>query len=154
MNWNDIVLTVFSGSSPVMAGVLGMLYYRQTKRTKDLDNDRRAIDNQAAAHKIELDAATRSRLVEEAATVNEDREQRREDWWAAQVGVLRSEIRAERELSNQRFKRLNQLEIWATQHVIWDRKAWNKIHELGANIEPPPDLPDEIETALRQPTPQ
>lgn len=148
MNWNDIILTAMSGSSPIAAGVLGLFYYRQTKRSKELENDRREIDNKAAVNKIELDSATRSRLVEEAATVNEEREQRREDWWAAQVGVLRSEIKAERELSNQRFKRLNQLEIWATQHVIWDRKAWNKIHELGANIEAPPDLPDEIERAV------
>lgn len=153
MNWNDIVLTVLSGSSPLGAMAMGLMYLRQNRRTKDLDNDRKALDNRKAEHQIELDAATRSRLVEEAATVNEEREQRREEWWASQIRLLRQEIEAERKLSNRRFQRLNQLEIWATKHVIWDRKAWNKIEQLGATIEPPPDLPEEREPVPIRATP-
>lgn len=150
MNWNDIILTIFSGSSPIVAGVLGLFYYRQTKRSKELANDRQEIDNKAAENKIQLDAATRSRLVEEAATVNEEREQRREDWWGSQIKVLRSEIQAERELSNRRFRRLNQLEDWATQHVVWDRKAWSKIAEIDPDFDLPPALPDELERAFHR----
>lgn len=147
MNWNDIILTVFSGSSPVMAIILGLMFYRQNRRTKDLENDRRELDNRSAANRIEIDAATKSRLVEEAATINEDREQRREDWWGRQIAVLRAEIDAERTLSYKRFRRLNQLEEWATRHVMWDRKAWVKIGD--PDFEKPPELPDELEVIFK-----
>ena len=141
---SDVLLTIFSASSPLGAIVMGVLFYRQNNRAKKIENDRNELDIKKEKNQIQLDDATRSRLVQEAATVNEDREQRREEWWASQIGKLRKEVEAERDLSAQRFRRLNQLEIWATKHVIWDRKAWNKIEELGGQIEPPPDLPDEI----------
>jgi hypothetical protein len=154
--WSDVALTCASSASPVGAIVMGILYWRQNNRRKKIENDALELQNQKAKGQIEiegkkadieieLDAETKSRLVQEAASVNEERERRREEWWAEQLGLVRGEIAAERSLSNKRFRRLNNLEIWATKHVVWDRKAWNKIEELGGTIEAPPDLPEDAE---------
>lgn len=148
MSLTDVVLSVAASLSPLGAVVMGILYHRQNKRRKDLENEQIELDNRKTEHQILLDDTTRSRLIEEAATVNEEREQRREEWWGSQISMLRSEIEAERTLSNRRFKRLNQLESWATQHVVWDLKAWNKIREIDPHFEPPPSLPDEVFPAV------
>lgn len=137
MNLNDVLLTVFSASSPIAAAVVGLAFYRENKRKKQLEIQREE-------GQIVLDENTRNRLVQEAANLSQEREERREEWWGRQIDTLRREIDSERKLSNRRFRRLNQLEEWATRHVMWDRKAWSTIMALDNSFPPPPVLPDEL----------
>lgn len=146
MKWADIVLGFFAALAPLAAVVSGVVFYRQTKAKKDLE----VVHERTS---IEIDEATRNKLIQDASSVNQQREQERETWWASQVTVLRAEIESERRLSNRRFRRLNQLEEWATWHVAWDRKAWTKLLETYPEFEAPPALPEELEhevTARRE----
>lgn len=139
----DIVLAIAAAVSPSAAVVGGVLFYRQNKQKKDIE----------VAHgqvQVEIDEETRNRLIQDAASVSQEREERREDWWAGQIKVLRDEIEAERKLSNRRFRRLNQLEDWAMLHVAWDRKAWGRIRETDPDFEAPPALPEEMVTEVKR----
>jgi hypothetical protein len=143
MKWGDLLLALASTSSP-LAAILGfILYYRQNKQKKDLD----LLRDKGL---IQIDESTHNKLVLEAATINQQREQEREAWWVGQISTLRVEIEAERRLSHRRFLRLNQLEDWATLHVSWDRKAWNKLLEIDPEFAPPPLLPEEIISEVRE----
>jgi hypothetical protein len=135
VKWMDLILAMVAAASPLGAILGGVVYYRQNRQKKDLE----LVQTRT---QIEIDETTRNKLIQEAATVNQEREQRREEWWGQQIKVLRDEIEAERQLSNKRFRRLNQLEEWATLHVAWDRKAWARIREDDPEFEPPPTLPE------------
>jgi hypothetical protein len=130
MNWMTFVLGVIAAVPPVAAAATGLFYFRLNK-TKKLGE-------------IGIDDQTRNKLAQDAAMINQQREQEREQWWGRQVKTLRDEINDERTLSNRRFRRLNQIENWATRHVSWDRKAWALLLEQYPDFEPPPPLPDEI----------
>lgn len=138
MKWTDLILGFFGALGPITAMVTGLLFFRQIRAKKNLDLDQQQVG-------IKIDETTHNKLVQEAANINQEREQRREKWWSEQIGLLREEIEAERRLSNRRFRRLNHLEDWATRHMAWDRKAWAKIAENDPDFEQPPMLPDEVE---------
>lgn len=130
----DVILAVIAILGPVIAAFGGLRFHRQNKQKLELDNQRAGVG-------IEIDEATHNKLVQDAATINQEREQKREEWWGSQIQMLRDEIEAERKLSNVRFRRLNELENWATLHVIWDRRAYAYIHDQVPDFEPPPELP-------------
>jgi hypothetical protein len=142
-NWTDLLLAFFAALSPLAAAIGGMLFYRENKRKKGLDLVQQAIN-------IEIDENTRNKLVQEAAQLNQVREEEREEWWSRQIQTLRDEIDAERRLSNRRFRRLNQLEDWAMLHVAWDRKAWASLKETYPDWDPPPVLPEDIAAIERE----
>lgn len=139
MKWSDLLLGFFAALGPLTAS---LLYYRQTKAKKELDLSQQQVG-------IKIDETTHNKLIQEAANINQEREERREKWWGDQIGLLRQEIESERQLSNRRFRRLNQLEDWATRHMAWDRKAWTIISENDPEFEQPPMLPDEARAEIR-----
>jgi hypothetical protein len=124
-----IVIALIAAAGPLIAASFGLLYYRQTKGKK--------------ISEIGIDEATRNKIVNDAAMINQQREQLREEWWITQVKKLRDEIGDERDLSNRRFKRLNQIEDWAMLHMAWDRKAWAKLLEDDPDFPPPPPIPED-----------
>ena len=137
MRWTDIILGLFAAAGPLLASVGGLLFYRQNKIKKNLDISQQQVG-------IEIDETTRNKLVQEAATINQEREQKREEWWGEQIQMLRSEIESERKLSNRRYRRLNQIEEWAMLHLAWDRRAWAQLRETHPDFGEPPWLPDEL----------
>lgn len=143
MSWEALVLGVVAAIGPVSATISGVFYFRQNKQRKDLAIARDVVG-------IQIDETTRNNLIQDAASINQKREQEREDWWSNQIKVLREEIETERRLSHKRFRRLNQLEDWATLHMSWDRKAWNRLLETDPDFDPPPVLPEEIILEVRE----
>jgi hypothetical protein len=134
---SDLVLGIFAALGPIIGAVGGMRFHRQTKAKKELE-----VERERGA--IGIDEATRNKLVQDAARLDQEREQKREEWWGSQIQMLRDEIEAERVLSNKRYRRLNQLENWAMSHVAWDRKAYTRLRETYPDFEEPPLLPEDF----------
>jgi hypothetical protein len=126
----EMLMRLLTVVTPIGTIIAAVVFYRLNKAKKVVG--------------IEIDEETKNKLANEAAQINQDREQKREEWWTEQFTKLRDELAAETSLSNKRWRRMHQLEDWAMSHVAWDRRAWFTLRETHPDFPAPPPIPEEI----------
>lgn len=82
---------------------------------------------------IKLDETERDKIAAEAAQINADQRIATEKWWKEQFDAVKTEL-----VEEQRARR--HLSAWATEHQVWDEKAWLLARKTDPHYPPPPKL--------------